>query len=120
MNGSVRPTVGSPGIGGLSNSSNSSSASWRSGTPSPPLCDEGQAGLWSNGDQSPHHHQHHHHNNNNSSHQNHNHQVTHAHNQQYNASSASNSPNLRSYNDDGYCTSYMNDQDRPRKKKVGI
>lgn len=34
--------AGSPGVGGMSNSSSSSSgASWRSGTPSPPLSEEG-------------------------------------------------------------------------------
>lgn len=34
--------AGSPGVGGMSNSSSSSSgASWRSGTPSPPLFEEG-------------------------------------------------------------------------------
>lgn len=42
--------VGSPGVGGTSNSSSSSSgASWRSGTPSPPLSDEGApttGSLW--------------------------------------------------------------------------
>lgn len=45
--------VVSPGVGGTSNSSSSSSgASWRSGTPSPPLSDEGtsanNATTWSN------------------------------------------------------------------------
>ncbi|KAK2577438.1 hypothetical protein KPH14_003545 [Odynerus spinipes] len=41
--------VGSPGVGGTSNSSSSSGASWRSGTPSPPLSDEGApttGSLW--------------------------------------------------------------------------
>ncbi|XP_020292813.1 zinc finger protein 395 isoform X2 [Pseudomyrmex gracilis] len=33
--------AGSPGVGGMSNSSSSSGASWRSGTPSPPLSEEG-------------------------------------------------------------------------------
>lgn len=33
--------AGSPGVGGMSNSSSSSGASWRSGTPSPPLFEEG-------------------------------------------------------------------------------
>ncbi|XP_043475291.1 zinc finger protein 704 isoform X2 [Leptopilina heterotoma] len=44
--------VVSPGVGGTSNSSSSSGASWRSGTPSPPLSDEGtsanNATTWSN------------------------------------------------------------------------
>ncbi|XP_034949859.1 zinc finger protein 395 isoform X2 [Chelonus insularis] len=43
--------VGSPGASGTSNSSSSCDASWRTGTPSPPLSDEGapsQATAWPN------------------------------------------------------------------------
>lgn len=41
-NGTSNLVVGSPGTSGTSNSSSSSSgASWRSGTPSPPLSEEG-------------------------------------------------------------------------------
>jgi hypothetical protein len=101
-NGNNRVVVGSPGVGGTSNSS-SSSASWRSGTPSPPLSDEGALssnGLWlSNGTTGAPHP---------------------AHNQRYYQyhhaqGSSSSSPNFTTY-DEGIVPDL--DLERPRKKKV--
>ncbi|KAG7208810.1 hypothetical protein KM043_015002 [Ampulex compressa] len=92
--------VGSPGVGGTSNSSSSSSgASWRSGTPSPPLSDEGAP---TTGSPWP-----------NPAHPSHNPQSY-----TYNASGSSSSSTPGSTNlDEGIVPDYLEEQ-HPRKKKI--
>lgn len=93
--------VGSPGVGGTSNSSSSSSgASWRSGTPSPPLSDEGApttGSLWPTSAHPSHNQQHY----------------------PYNASgsSSSSTPGSTTTLDEGIVLDYLEEQ-HPRKKKV--
>ncbi|KAI4496204.1 hypothetical protein M0804_000014 [Polistes exclamans] len=94
--------VGSPGVGGTSNSSSSSSgASWRSGTPSPPLSDEGApttGSLWP----TPAH-------------------VSHINQAHYpcnlSGSSSSSTPGSTITMDEGIVPDYLEEQ-HPRKKKV--
>lgn len=92
--------VGSPGVGGTSNSSTSSGASWRSGTPSPPLSDEGapstSSSMWPALSQQAHMHQ-----------------------AAYNAggSSSSSTPGSSTTLDEGIVPDYLEEQ-HPRKKKV--
>ncbi|KAK1133621.1 hypothetical protein K0M31_011422 [Melipona bicolor] len=92
--------VGSPGVGGTSNSSSSSGASWRSGTPSPPLSDEGApttGSLWPTSAHPSHNQQHY----------------------PYNASgsSSSSTPGSTTTLDEGIVPDYLEEQ-HPRKKKV--
>lgn len=92
--------VGSPGVGGTSNSSSSSSgASWRSGTPSPPLSDEGApttGSLWPTPAHPSHNQQHY----------------------PYNVSgSSSSTPGSTTTLDEGIVSDYLEEQ-HPRKKKV--
>lgn len=92
--------VGSPGVGGTSNSSSSSGASWRSGTPSPPLSDEGApttGSLWPTAAHPSHNQQHY----------------------PYNASgsSSSSTPGSTTTLDEGIVPDYLEEQ-HPRKKKV--
>ncbi|XP_033303112.1 zinc finger protein 395 isoform X2 [Bombus bifarius] len=93
--------VGSPGVGGTSNSSSSSSgASWRSGTPSPPLSDEGApttGSLWPTSAHPSHNQQHY----------------------PYNASgsSSSSTPGSTTTLDEGIVLDYLEEQ-HPRKKKA--
>ncbi|CAK9823184.1 Zinc finger protein 395 [Anthophora retusa] len=93
--------VGSPGVGGTSNSSSSSSgASWRSGTPSPPLSDEGApttGSLWPTSAHPSHNQQHY----------------------PYNASgsSSSSTPGSTTTLDEGIVPDYLEEQ-HPRKKKI--
>lgn len=94
--------VGSPGVGGTSNSSSSSSgASWRSGTPSPPLSDEGApttGSLWP----TPAH-------------------VSHINQAHYpcnlSGSSSSSTPGSTITMDEGIVPDYLEEQ-HPRKKKI--
>ncbi|XP_015594319.1 zinc finger protein 395 [Cephus cinctus] len=111
--------VGSPGAGGTSNSSSSSGASWRSGTPSPPLSDEGAPttdSLWpssstghsvhpsnaATGLQATVHHHHRHH-----------------HQYQHNASGSSSgsTPGSTTTLDEGIVPDYL-EEHHPRKKKI--
>ncbi|XP_043528070.1 zinc finger protein 395 isoform X1 [Frieseomelitta varia] len=92
--------VGSPGVGGTSNSSSSSGASWRSGTPSPPLSDEGApttGSLWPTSAHPSHNQQHY----------------------PYNASgsSSSSTPGSTTTLDEGIVPDYLEEQ-HPRKKKI--
>lgn len=93
--------VGSPGVGGTSNSSSSSSgASWRSGTPSPPLSDEGApttGSLWPTSAHSSHNQQHYPYN--------------------VSGSSSSSTPGSTTTLDEGIVPDYLEEQ-HPRKKKV--
>ncbi|XP_023288157.1 zinc finger protein 704 isoform X1 [Orussus abietinus] len=101
ISGGSMMVIGSPGASGTSNSSSSSSgASWRSGTPSPPLSDEGApttGSLWP----APAHP---------------------SHNQQhypYNASgsSSSSTPGSTTTLDEGIVPDYL-EEHHPRKKKI--
>lgn len=92
--------VGSPGVGGTSNSSSSSGASWRSGTPSPPLSDEGApttGSLWPTSAHSSHNQQHYPYN--------------------VSGSSSSSTPGSTTTLDEGIVPDYLEEQ-HPRKKKV--
>lgn len=90
--------VGSPGVGGTSNSSSSSGASWRSGTPSPPLSDEGApSSLWPTSAHSSHNQQHYPYN--------------------VSGSSSSSTPGSTTTLDEGIVPDYLEEQ-HPRKKKV--
>lgn len=92
--------VGSPGVGGTSNSSSSSGASWRSGTPSPPLSDEGApttGSLWPTSAHSSHNQQHYPYN--------------------VSGSSSSSTPGSITTLDEGIVPDYLEEQ-HPRKKKV--
>ncbi|XP_076674935.1 glucose transporter 4 enhancer factor isoform X3 [Andrena cerasifolii] len=98
--GSGGMVVGSPGVGGTSNSSSSSGASWRSGTPSPPLSDEGApttGSLWPTTAHPSHNQQHY----------------------PYNASgsSSSSTPGSTTTLDEGIVPDYLEEQ-HPRKKKI--
>ncbi|XP_076160448.1 glucose transporter 4 enhancer factor isoform X4 [Ptiloglossa arizonensis] len=98
--GSGGVVVGSPGVGGTSNSSSSSGASWRSGTPSPPLSDEGASttgSLWPTPAHPSHNQQHY----------------------PYNASgsSSSSTPVSTTTLDEGIVPDYLEEQ-HPRKKKI--
>ncbi|XP_076386597.1 glucose transporter 4 enhancer factor isoform X4 [Megachile rotundata] len=93
--------VGSPGVGGTSNSSSSSSgASWRSGTPSPPLSDEGApttGSLWPTSAHPSHNQQHYPYN--------------------VSGSSSSSTPGSTTTLDEGIVPDYLEEQ-HPRKKKI--
>ncbi|XP_006566851.1 zinc finger protein 395 isoform X2 [Apis mellifera] len=90
--------VGSPGVGGTSNSSSSSGASWRSGTPSPPLSDEGApSSLWPTSAHSSHNQQHYPYN--------------------VSGSSSSSTPGSTTTLDEGIVPDYLEEQ-HPRKKKI--
>ncbi|XP_066593493.1 zinc finger protein 395-like [Prorops nasuta] len=92
--------IGSPGVGGTSNSSSSSGASWRSGTPSPPLSDEGApttGSLWP----TPAHPQHS--------------QVHYPYNAS--GSSSSSTPGSTTTLDEGIVPDYLEEQ-HPRRKKI--
>lgn len=97
--------VGSPGVGGASNSS-SSGASWRSGTPSPPLSDEGAPmtpSPWPTpAIPSSSHHQA---------------NITNHNNPNTSGSSSCSTPGSTTTLDEGIVLDYLGEQ-HPRKKKV--